>query len=64
MIDRSGHQAGYNWAAQNGITNADDCSGESQSFIEGCMAYAGENLCHSYNSDPFEDQNNDHDNGY
>jgi hypothetical protein len=37
--DCSGHKAGYNWADQNGITDANDCSGNSQSFVEGCQAY-------------------------
>lgn len=40
--DCSGHQAGWDWAADNGITDAYDCGGNSQSFIEGCMAYAEE----------------------
>lgn len=37
--DCSGHEAGYAWAEENGITDPDDCGGNSQSFIEGCMAY-------------------------
>ena len=41
--DCSGHQAGYDWAETNDITDPDDCSGNSQSFIEGCQAYAEEN---------------------
>ena len=41
--DCSGHQAGYDWAEENNITDPDDCSGNSQSFIEGCQAYAEEN---------------------
>ena len=41
--DCSGHEAGYEWAGQNGITDASECSGNSQSFIEGCQAYADEN---------------------
>jgi hypothetical protein len=40
--DCSGHQAGYEWAEDNGITDMDDCEGNSQSFIEGCQAYAEE----------------------
>ena len=39
----SGHRAGYDWAEENDITDPDDCSGNSQSFIEGCWAYAEEN---------------------
>jgi hypothetical protein len=41
--DCSGHQAGYDWAEQNGIGDASDCGGNSQSFIEGCESYAEEN---------------------
>lgn len=40
--DCSGHQAGYEWAEENGITDPDDCDGRSQSFIEGCEAWAEE----------------------
>ena len=40
--DCSGHDAGYQWAEDNGITDPDDCGGNSQSFIEGCQAYAEE----------------------
>lgn len=41
--DCSGHEAGYQWAAENGITDPDNCGGNSWSFIEGCRAYAEEN---------------------
>lgn len=41
--DCSGHQAGYDWAEQNSISTPDECGGNSQSFIEGCQAYADEN---------------------
>lgn len=40
--DCSGHDAGYRWAEANGIETPDDCSGNSQSFIEGCEQYAEE----------------------
>lgn len=40
--DCSGHEAGYNWAENRGIESPDDCSGNSNSFIEGCRAYAEE----------------------
>ena len=40
--DCSGHEAGYNWAEDNGINNPDDCGGNSDSFIEGCQTYAEE----------------------
>lgn len=39
--DCSGHDAGYNWAQEQGITDPSDCGGNSQSFVEGCQAYAG-----------------------
>ncbi len=42
LDDCSGHQAGYDWAEEHGITDPTDCGGKSQSFIEGCQAYAGE----------------------
>lgn len=38
--DCSGHRAGWDWAERKAITNPGDCSGKSQSFIEGCQAYA------------------------
>jgi len=40
--DCSGHEAGYNWAEEKGITDPDDCGGNAHSFIEGCIAYAEE----------------------
>ncbi len=40
--DCSGHEAGYNWAEEKGITDPDDCGGKSDSFIEGCRSYAEE----------------------
>lgn len=36
----SGHRAGYNWAMRHGIVDPADCGGRSNSFIEGCWAYA------------------------
>ncbi len=41
-VDCSGHEAGYEWASDKGITDPDDCGGNSDSFIEGCEAYAYE----------------------
>lgn len=40
--DCSGHEAGFAWAQQNDIADASDCGGNSQSFIEGCEAFAEE----------------------
>jgi len=42
LDDCSGHQAGYDWAEEHGITDPSECGGNSESFIEGCKAYAGE----------------------
>jgi hypothetical protein len=41
-VDCSGHEAGHRWAEEKGIDDPDDCGGNSQSFIEGCRAYAEE----------------------
>ena len=41
--DCSGHEAGYQWAMDKGITDPDNCGGKSWSFEEGCRAYAEEN---------------------
>lgn len=40
--DCSGHEAGWQWAENQGIEDPGDCGGRSQSFIEGCIAYAEE----------------------
>lgn len=40
--DCSGHEAGYQWAEENGIDDPDTCGGNSDSFIEGCQSYAEE----------------------
>lgn len=37
--DCSGHKAGYEWAQQNDISDASECTGNSGSFVEGCQAY-------------------------
>jgi hypothetical protein len=37
--DCSGHKAGYEWAEQNDISDASDCTSNSQSFNEGCETY-------------------------
>lgn len=42
-VDCSGHQAGYDWAERHSIDDEDDCTGNSQSFIEGCKQYVEEN---------------------
>lgn len=37
--DCGGHEAGYQWAQENGITHPDDCYSHSPSFEEGCRSY-------------------------
>lgn len=41
--DCSGHEAGYEWAEENGIYDEYDCDGNSNSFNEGCLSYVEEN---------------------
>ncbi len=41
--DCSGHEAGYQWAEDNGIETEDDCGGNSDSFVEGCWSYVEDN---------------------
>jgi hypothetical protein len=41
--DCSGHEAGYSWAEDRGITDSDDCGGKSASFEVGCRVYVEEN---------------------
>ena len=53
--DCSGHEAGYNWAEQLGIEDPGDCGGNSDSFIEGCQAYAVEHQEDEVNSGDDED---------
>lgn len=38
--DCSGHEAGFAWAQEHDFTDASECGGNSQSFIEGCEAFA------------------------
>lgn len=37
--DCSGHKAGFAWAERKGIEDASNCTGHSQSFREGCLAW-------------------------
>ena len=41
-VDCSGHEAGYDWAEKKDIDSTFDCSGNSNSFNEGCEAYVEE----------------------
>ncbi len=38
--DCAGHEAGWAWAAEHDVRDAVDCDGRSESFIEGCIAFA------------------------
>ena len=38
--DCSGHRAGYEWAKRKGVTSQQECTGNSRSFVEGCLAWA------------------------
>lgn len=63
--DCGGHEAGYEWAEDNGITDPYDCNGNSNSFIEGCEAYANEQLEEQYGEDSYDDYyEEDYDYGY
>ena len=55
--DCSGHQAGYDWAEQNGIDDESSCSTPSASFNEGCESYVEENAAST--SDDEEDEEED-----
>lgn len=39
--DCIGHQEGYSWASAHKISDPADCHGTSETFIEGCKAFAG-----------------------
>jgi hypothetical protein len=41
-VECAAHEAGYEWASLNNVDSVDDCSGNSDSFIEGCQAYVVE----------------------
>lgn len=38
--DCSGHEAGFQWAAEQDVTDPSECGGNSESFIEGCEGFA------------------------
>lgn len=42
--DCSGHIAGYQWAEERGISKDTGCTGNSRSFIRGCMQYVTERV--------------------
>lgn len=55
--DCSGHEAGYEWAEENGIDDIDDCGGNSNSFIEGCQSYVEENSSNYSDLEDEDDEN-------
>jgi hypothetical protein len=57
--DCSGHRAGYAWAERHDITDPGDCGGNSQSFIEGCQAYAEEHEDDGSNDDDCDEEDSD-----
>jgi len=58
-VDCSGHKAGYEWAEEKGIEVEDDCSGNSNSFIEGCQSYVEEQEGNSQNYNWVNDEETD-----
>jgi hypothetical protein len=40
--DCSGHNAGFEWAQNRGLSDRSECSGNNNSFIGGCEAYFDE----------------------
>ena len=39
--DCAGHWEGYSWASAHKISDPSDCRGTSETFTEGCKAFAG-----------------------
>jgi len=39
--DCGSHEEGYSWASAHKISNPMECRGTSETFIEGCRAFAG-----------------------
>ncbi|RWB20394.1 MAG: hypothetical protein EOQ40_15110 [Mesorhizobium sp.] len=59
--DCSGHEAGYDWAARNDITDERDCDGDSRSFNEGCQAYVEEQADDASRNNQSDHGNDDED---
>lgn len=57
--DCSGHEAGARWAERRGIERPDECSGNSNSFIEGCEEYAQEVQRNKVESGECDDEDGD-----
>jgi opacity protein-like surface antigen len=56
--DCSGHQAGYDWAEQNGIDDESSCNTPSASFNQGCESYVEENAA-SVSDDEEDEEDED-----
>ena len=54
--DCSGHQAGYDWAEQNGIDDESSCSTPSASFNQGCESYVEENTASVSDNEEDDDE--------
>jgi hypothetical protein len=59
--DCSGHQAGFDWAEQNQITDDSSCSTPSNSFNEGCTSYIEGNSGGAQADDEDNDDDDDDD---
>jgi hypothetical protein len=59
-FDCSGHEAGARWAEEHDITEAGECPyGNSNSFYEGCRAYAEGVTSEQKDEDKDEDEDED-----
>lgn len=54
--DCSGHDAGYQWAEDNDVSDESECDGDSESFNEGCRAYADDNSDDADDDEPNGDE--------
>lgn len=54
-IDCSGHEAGYDWAQKKNLNSIYDCSGNSNSFVEGCRSFFEEQEDDGYGSSLYDD---------
>ena len=53
LSDCSDHKAGFVWAEENTITDISACTGNAQSFIQGCQAWVEENNLLTEQEDEF-----------
>lgn len=59
--DCDSYMDGYRWAESQGISDPDDCTGNSTSFIDGCIAYTDEQVD---NYDAYTDEQVDNGEAY